>query len=222
MAPSLYSLPPELVEAIAQQITDGEKQKALLQLRLTCRSLEAATRRWFIKWYFTRRTVDLVSWKLQSLIALTKVPDLASAVTTLRIACEDDGHARLLLDTQAMRYTETAITAGPLLTLALQGLPNVKDFHFVERYPAKEAPGGASDQGHCNITSSFATALGAMHACGVKPIHLVMYADDPLNTRVGVHEEFGAFRFTELVSDLQTLQLHLLNIGPGRGRRGEL
>ncbi|KAK5126717.1 hypothetical protein LTR85_009651 [Meristemomyces frigidus] len=218
MAPSLDSLPAELVEAIAQDITDyADQHQSLFSLRSTCRAMEAGTRRSFAKRYFSSRTVDMVSDSLEELVAISKVRDLAASFTDLRFASEDDGIARLPSvaeaasgDGSGTRFNAFSITAGPLLTLALSGLPNVKDFHFVERRPFHRAAEGYDPY---NITSTFATALGAMHACGTQPREIQMYADSSLTVNTGILEEFAAFCFTRLCSCLEVLQLVVLDIG---------
>ena len=155
MAPTLSTLPAELLECVARAITDDVHPcRRLLHLRATCRAIEQATRHCFVKHYFATQSTNLLTAKLDRLLAISKVPYLAAGITELEIACEEDGVANPALlsdaflgDAARMRLTDIAVKAGPLLTLALQHLTNIKSLCGSERgtrAPSKVGVGGTT------------------------------------------------------------------------------
>ena len=163
MAPSLQTLPCKLLELIG---TSCKASEDLEGLRLTCRNVQAATRRAWFSAHFSLRNIAWDIALLSRLLDVSKVADLAAAVTDSNVFCEDD-------NTLALPTTPSGsdiLQCCPLLVLIFQGLTNVNRFGFV--YVSQEGPGS-----HETITFSttFSAVMFAVQSCGLRPKDIRAY-----------------------------------------------
>ena len=176
MAPSLKSLPTELLEMIAYCCIAGvadNDDHTLLKLRATCSTIQAATRRCWVETYFTYRNVDLNASKLAQLKDVGKIPEFARAAKVFEVRCKDDskqfntGDSSSQLSAEAMDLSLSFLTA-----LAFQ---NFKNLESIEFQPTKES---ASEQRTeqenlvIDFSNTFSFVLLAVQVCGVLPQHI--------------------------------------------------
>jgi len=152
MAPSLVSLPSELVDNIAFQLVterpEDHDEKGLIDstqplfsFRRTCSTIGRASRRQFIDRFFYRRQLEMTTSRMMSqlsqLLAISRIQDLAEGVKVSDLHCELEGVCPV-----AVRKSETtpeegfeakgshqAILCAPLLTIILRG--ECASYHFL-------------------------------------------------------------------------------------------
>lgn len=168
MSASLDGLPPELLENIADLCLEHE-ENTLLQLRSTCRTVEAGTHRTWVSAYFYLRRLSLEPAKLAELRDIGSVPALAHEVVQVEVVCKDD--AQLLgTDENDASLTTAAAKLGPLLTRAFQNLEDLVEVSFVPEEPADAH--AANEEHTIDFSATCSLVLWALQTCGLSPYRL--------------------------------------------------
>lgn len=160
MTASLDGLPPELLTCIAEVVLDDESLQSheLLQLRSTCRTIEAAIRRTWVRAYFAVRSITMDSAKITELKQVVAVPEFASVTKELCIDCD-----------KAELSAESLMQISSPLSIALRPLQNVETITF------GPPPDFSYDELHSNgimdidFSDAFSIVLFAAQACGIQP-----------------------------------------------------
>lgn len=185
---------------------------SLHMARLTCRGIEAATRRLFIKSFRSCLNIDLQTRTLEQVVQISKMPDIAAAITIIDIACHDDLESgppfpwnEISGEYQAKTSPEICAEAGTLLALAFQKLRNIKILFFTEdRNPAR------TDPTDFDVWSSVAIVLGAIHACGIQLREISIFEG-------GLLDDISVLQVAQVLPSLEMLQLRFLGVKDGDG-----
>lgn len=123
MAPNLDTLPSELLELVRYCCTSPADWSAL---RLTCRSLQSATRRGWAKKFFSGLSIGINVAQSSSLklSKFSKVQDLAETVSEVTIYCPDDRRF-----THCSRFE--LLEASQVLVSLFYKIKNAKYFTFM-------------------------------------------------------------------------------------------
>ena len=153
----LVDLAPEIIELIAKCIwTDlGFDTDELLSLRLTNSFIQAATRRAFTDAFFWQRSIRPDPVKLTELIAVSRMPEFARAVTRI----DSEFSQFPYQDAMVANSTQTAV----FLTLAMQNLHNVAMLKL--RFPTSWI---TESEYAVDIIRIFDTLMALSLPCGLK------------------------------------------------------
>ncbi|KAK5727595.1 hypothetical protein LTR15_003496 [Elasticomyces elasticus] len=214
MAPSLDTLPPELLEMIVDMPTEGQRD-LISCLRSTCRVVQQNLDKPFAKAYFTVRYVYLDELKLREVCALSNVPLLATQVKTLMVICRPAEDAKYL----AFHVGDGRLTWNDF-DLALQRLVNLKQIVFKDTtvYEATEDHRVGSAQFQTvDISIAFATFMLAFERRKVrlKAIHFYCYggcSDLHCLRSVRLDDTASLLRLDSTLANLELLRIRLLPI----------
>lgn len=175
MAAIILKLPPELLHSIAEccegnHWIDYPGDEPLLQLRATCRAIEQATRREWLRKYFTYRYVMLDPVKLQQLRIVAQLPEFAAVITGLTVLSLDDRMHTMLEQhgSTTTRHIHT-LRCASLMAMAFQCLRNLETVEFSWREENAAARIAGSDERWINFSATFANVMFAIQACGLQP-----------------------------------------------------
>ena len=217
MAPTLQSLPPELLEIIATKCIgfDEGLSRSLLQLRSTCREIQLATRRLFVKRFFELRNIRLDTKKLVELDRIHDIPDLAQAIRRLFVECIDDFYLR-------GSENDNNLSDGPmcgllerLLVRAFRRMKNPVALTFValdEDICSRKDPYDGSS--YTDVSTTFGAVIMATQAASlsVKSIDMWPNFDVDLDAfpSLGLRNFQAMPLFSDCFSGIKELQLFLL------------
>lgn len=156
MAASLESLPPEIIEIICDFCNVCDKQ-SILHLRLTCRILQAASRRKWRDQYFTKRRITLDVPKLTELKEVASQPEFANTIKSIKIFSQNE------TDRFERRRN---LKLGILLGLALQNL-KPRELTFWSREDIGDHA-MLDQRGEIDVTDTFEFVLLAFEKCGIR------------------------------------------------------
>ncbi|KAK3701698.1 hypothetical protein LTR37_015351 [Vermiconidia calcicola] len=173
MASSLTSLPPELLELVADCIESPEDWSAL---RLTSRRIQDATRRAWTERFFWKRDVFLDRQSLSKLVDISMTANIARTVRCIYIQCEDDSR---YLDYPASEKTfspepPSRLEPNEVLSLLLLALPNLGNLTLVCFRDAEDTHERRDDEvpdwgNIVRFTSAFNQVLSAVEESGLCP-----------------------------------------------------
>lgn len=171
---SFLKFPNELIEAIEKE-TDNHWNESIakhdiMALRLTCRTLNVATRPAFARRYFWSRKVVLERGRLRQLKEIGKIPYLANATTSVQFWCaEVYKTSQKILDsiiTVDPRYAQEAQSAL-FIGLAIGSFPNLKRMRFSNSHYDLQSNHETMPKLHQNETRLLSAALRAAEACDI-------------------------------------------------------
>ena len=212
MAPSLATLPPELLEAIADLCRPNDDRKTLLHLRQANRDIQAATRKTWLDEYFQCRIVRLERTKLIELDAISDEDDLAAAVTSLEVQCVDDTTLHKIDGT-----TYFAIPTLPKFVATFQGafvrairpLRNVNliEFTYVPHYGGKKVDSTTDYAKGVDISGTVGEILRAVEATEIRPNTIVVNHRNGEQVQVGMSDCEVLSQMEQCFRNLYDLQL---------------
>ncbi|KAK4951178.1 hypothetical protein LTR10_010150 [Elasticomyces elasticus] len=212
MAPSLVSLPLEVLEMIVDMPTEGQRD-LISCLRSTCREVQQKLDKFFSKAYFTVRYVYLDELKLREVCALSNVPLLATQVKTLMVIYRPAKDAKYL----AFHVGDGRLTWNDF-DLALQRLVNLKQIVFkdttVHEATEDHRVGSARFQA-VDISIAFATFMLAFQRRKIrlKAIHFYCYggcSDLHCLRSVRLDDTAILLRLDSTLANLELLRIRLL------------
>lgn len=155
----MLTLPNEHIQAIADEIEPGFEierefgiKEDLLNFRLTCRTIQNATRHSFIREYLGSQCLILDTSALKTLADIAKVPDIAKIVDRITIVPTIiPGSDHVIESVKAIdpRYTTVEMAAGTMSTM-LVSFPHLKGLGFSHR-------SCSVDPGHQNVEYAWVT-----------------------------------------------------------------
>ena len=169
MGPSLQSLPAELLDAVSFFCTAENDRKTLLHLRATYHDLRAGAQSLWLQKYFSLRKLSFTAKKIFELRVLSSRPELAEAVKTIEIVCEDDPE---LFDFDQMSNASSisAFTKYlPLLTLAFENLKNLKNVKFSPLQRNQAGDNVRNEHRIIDCSDTFVVTMFALQACDIRP-----------------------------------------------------
>lgn len=217
MAAALQSLPPELVEIIATHCISFDEglSRSLLQLRPTCREIQLATRRLFVKRFFEVRIVRLDTKKLVELDRIHDTPDLAQAMRGLLVECIDDFYLR-------GSENDDKLSDGPmygllerLLVRAFRRIRNPVTLTFValdEGICSRKDPFDGSS--YTDVSTTFGAVINAAQVASLSVRSIDMWPNFDVDSAAFPSLGLRSFQTMPLFSDcflgIKELQLFLL------------
>jgi len=234
MAPALEGQPPEIIETIAKSLLPDHDEPAgccshasvdkgsILNLRLTCKTLEHGSHLLFVRHFFYTRKVKFTFEHLAELAAMTSIPDIAESVVELEIVCPDEGTTPLELRQMPQapeqgygpKWTQHAIVCAPLLARIFLKLDNLETVVFVEDDPLPNvrSQSGLAGRKQINVTSSMAAVMSALFSCDAGLIQISICAKSALSTHVGLADAAPFYYLGPGVCWLKRLNLDFLNV----------
>lgn len=171
MAASLAALSPDLLGIIADFCLEFEREdRSLLDLRSTCRWVEAGLRSKWIDAYFSCRVLDLDAAKLAEATAVGTIPEFARATTVLEVQCRDESKIKQFNS----EHDNTQPSAEILdlsfrLLAALQYYKNIKTIEFIPTRDGINETRSDSDGLVIGYSATFSFIILAVQACGLRP-----------------------------------------------------
>ncbi|KAK3719425.1 hypothetical protein LTR37_004282 [Vermiconidia calcicola] len=214
MAPCLQSLPPELAEMISEDCLVSGDPLSLLALRLACREIETSTRRTWVRYFFTWRTVELDSAKLNKLQEIMNVPELASAVTALNVMCKDDAKLDDIggSETRLTQAFPVALVAyPPKLALTLQNTRNLQEIYFQPHYDVAGNDIDYDGRIVVDYSATLAVVMSALHACDLRPTIVSDFQNEDF--RLGIVRCRSMTHLAACFSNLECLEMNVFDAG---------
>ena len=169
MASHLEALPPEILEIIADFCNqdDGDVEHPLLHFRTSCRTVQHATRRSWLRQYFRSRTIRYDHAKLNKLIDVASIPEFTCNIKAIDFICAPGlGPAKAEGDNESSATEGNANISS--LQPALRDLKNIEEVYVRPTARDSLLSTSASIQ-RVNVTETFSLALSAMAACVLRP-----------------------------------------------------
>ncbi|KAK5676528.1 hypothetical protein LTS10_010829 [Elasticomyces elasticus] len=170
MAPTLVSIPPELLEKVAKSLNpEDDASYALLALRSVCHDTRSAVEKLFVRTYFTKRCIFFMRSKLRELEDIASAK-LASSVTELDIiyapsTTKTPDWGATVEDTA--RQPDFTALVSPLSAL-LTKFPRLSTINFRVEYPTK--PNNDQCQTYeWDLDATFQATMAALKMAGIQP-----------------------------------------------------
>ncbi|KAK3652321.1 hypothetical protein LTR22_011675 [Elasticomyces elasticus] len=172
MAPTLVSIPPELLEKVAKSLNpEDDDSNALLALRSVSRDTRSAVHKVFVRTYFTKRSVFFMKSKLCELEDIASSAELALRVTDLEVICEPSTTKTpdwgVTFEGTARQPDFTAL-ASPLSVL-LAKFPRLATISFVKDYYATEPKDDQCPTYRWDFDATFQATMAALAMVGIQP-----------------------------------------------------
>lgn len=214
MAPSLESLPPELLDGVAEFCYADESDKEeniLFRLRSTCRAVEAGTRHVWRRKYFSHRYLKLETQKLEQLKTATAIPEFAEAITCLEVECRDNTKLHGTLNNGDVPVPSLSELLQPFeqsLRCAFRNLTSLATIYFNTLESDTNDPWHAAERDTVDFSASFATVLKAVQDCNIRPTTILARASDKV--RFGIEDCSMMLQLRECFSEVKELKLSFL------------
>ncbi|KAK3639605.1 hypothetical protein LTR56_012390 [Elasticomyces elasticus] len=212
MAPSLVSLPTELLEMIAEASAASGPDPVPV-LRMTCREIQQKLDRRFTEFCFAVRYVCLDERKLRELCALSKVSRLATQVEALVVLCRPAEDARYVVF-----HFGSGWSTWKEFDLALQRLVNLREIDFtdmtMEKAREDRLMGRPRPYGELDFSIAFATFMLAFEKRETTLRAITCYGQRDEKMRsvrpVGLSDTESLLHLNSALVALQSLTIKLL------------